>query len=311
MKTFINQCREKLVALYPELDVMVNSLVTNNPEYYYVAAYPASIIQGLCPTPEQLDEALKGYIRFCDTFKQKQLDFARNLNSTYAHQDYDEVNREVYQNESYMTHTYYPALLFSYLFSSNYYEILRVLVQHYLPLIKNTQGSLCEIGIGHGMLSGLALQNNPGLKATGVDISPVAVAVTSKVSAQMQVKQPEVIIADATLDIPVKNNAAMICAEVLEHLPKPQELLKQAYLALDNGGLFFLTASINMESVDHLYLFHNDDEVIEMVQQAGFEVVEKHLAFLTAYNYRTDEALAAKLKKRNNPSTSILILRKK
>lgn len=308
MQTFITQCRERLISLYPELENMVSSLVANNPEYYEVAAHPAAIIQGLCPTPQQLDEALKGYIRFCDTFKQKQLDFARN--STYAHSDYDEVNREVYQNETYMTHTYYPALLFSYLFSSNYYEILRVFVQHYLPSIKNTQGALCEIGIGHGMLSALALQTNPALTATGVDISPVAATVTEKVTRLMQVPAPQVIIADATQDIPVKNNAAMICAEVLEHLPEPQRLLQEAYKALAPGGLFFLTASINMESVDHLYLFHNDDEVIDMVQQTGFEVVEKHLAFLTTSNYRTDEAIAAKLKKRNNPSTSILILRK-
>jgi hypothetical protein len=145
MKTFINQCKDKLVALYPELDVMVNSLVTNNPEYYDVAAYPASIIQGLCPTPEQLDEALKGYIRFCDTFKQKQLDFARNLNSTYAHQDYDEVNREVYQNESYMTHTYLPCAAVQLpCFQATTMKSSGLLVQHYLPLIKNTQGSLCE-----------------------------------------------------------------------------------------------------------------------------------------------------------------------
>jgi hypothetical protein len=47
-----------------------------------------------------------------------------------------------------------------------------------------------------------------------------------------------------------------------------------------------------------------------MVKEAGFDIAEKHLAFLTTYNYRADEAIAAKLKKRNNPSTSILILRK-
>lgn len=307
MQEFIDHCRKLLLTTHPDLAEMVNSLEQHNPDYQTVAHYPAHVIRSLCKDEAQVQAALDGYIRFCDTFQQKQLNFARK--NAYVHTDYEEVNQAVYQNEEYMTHTYYPALLFSYLFSSNYFEILRVFTQHFIPLIQHRAGSSCEIGIGHGLLSSLALKSNPKLQGTGLDISPVAEKVTSKVTGIMGVPPVEVSTADATKSISIVNNQVMICAEVLEHLPDPALLLRQIRKAMAPDGLFFLTASINMESVDHLYLFHNDDEVIAMVNACGFEVVEKHIAFLTGRDYRNNEELKLKLMKKLNPSTSILILK--
>jgi 2-polyprenyl-3-methyl-5-hydroxy-6-metoxy-1,4-benzoquinol methylase len=308
MKEFINHCKTLLLDQYPELRNMVESIIENNPDYYEIAAHPARIIKQLCPSDEKLQEALKGYIRFCDTFKQKQIEFTRN--DSYIHDDFDKVNEEVYQNREYMLQTYYPALLFSYLFSSNYFEILRVFKTNFLPTISKVEGNMCEIGIGHGMLSSLALIENAHLQSFGIDISPVADEVTSSVSNILNCARPSVTLADATQNIPFKNNNVLICAEVLEHLSNPLELLNRAYDALNEDGIFFLTASINMESVDHLYLFRSDEEVIQMIDNVGFEIVERHLAFLTTQSYLKDQAIISKLMKRNNPSTSILILKK-
>jgi hypothetical protein len=86
--------------------------------------------------------------------------------------------------------------------------------------------------------------------------------------------------------------------------------LENIYDSLAKEGLFFLTASINMESVDHLYLFHSDEEVIQMVQETGFKVLHRNIAFLTAQNYRNDTALQQRLMKRKNPCTAVLILTK-
>lgn len=309
MNAFIDHCRIQLLQTHPELAEMVDSLIQNNPDYYEVLQAPAHVIRELCPSDTQLREALGGYIRFCDTFQQKQLNFARK--NEYVHTDYEAVNQEVYQNETYMAQTYYPALLFSYFFSSNYFEILRVFTQHFIPLIAKFQGQSCEIGIGHGMLSSLCLRNNPLLNGYGLDISPVAEKVTAKVVNILEVPAIHVQVADATKSIPYVNNKVMICAEVLEHLPDPALMLKQIHMALADDGLFFLTASINMESVDHLYLFHNDEEVLKMVEDCGFKVVQRHIAFLTGKNYRDNDELKAKLMKKLNPSTSILILQKK
>ncbi|MCS7077188.1 MAG: class I SAM-dependent methyltransferase [Bacteroidia bacterium] len=305
----IESYRRILLSLYPEVKQITENIPTYNPEYPFIADIPAQIIAHLCKNDTQkITQAIQGYIHFCDTFKQKQIEFVRN--KVYAYQDFAQVNAEVYQNKAYMTQIYYPALLFSYLFSSNYFEILRIFLQIFIPLTQQKQGKTCEIGIGHGLLSSLLLKNNPHLQGIGIDISPVAREVTDQVSQFLGLSPIPVRIEDATQAISQKENAVMICAEVLEHLPNPEKLLQSIYAALDEGGLLFLTASINMESVDHLYLFQSDEEVVSMVEGTGFKVLERRVAFLTAQNYRNDERLQQRLMKRRNPCTSVLILSK-
>lgn len=308
-QNLIQEYKTILLSLYPEVKEITENIPKYNPEYYEIAGIPAQLIYHLCKKDTQLiTQAVQGYIRFCDTFKQKQIEFVRN--QTYSYQNFDEVNAEVYQNETYMEQTYYPALLFSYLFSSNYFEILRTFYQEFIPLAKQKQGKNCEIGIGHGLLSSLLLKNNPHLQGTGMDISPVAKKVTAQVNQYFNIPQIPVYIEDATQNISEKNNSVMICAEVLEHLPDPKKLLENIYSSLADNGLFFLTASINMESVDHLYLFQSDEEVITMVQEVGFRVLHRNIAFLTAQNYRNDITLQQRLMKRKNPCTAVLILSK-
>ena len=66
-----------------------------------------------------------------------------------------------------------------------------------------------------------------------------------------------------------------------------------------------------MESVDHLYVFHSDDEVLQMVEQCGFKPVNRDLAFLTVQPYRDNPQLIELLKKLENPATAILIAAKR
>jgi len=305
----IQEYKNILLSLYPEVKEITENIPQYNPEYYDIAGIPAQLIYHLCKGEQtQITKAVQGYIRFCDTFKQKQIDFVRN--QTYSYQNFEEVNAEVYQNETYMEHTYYPALLFSYLFSSNYFEILRLFHQQFIPIAKEKQGKSCEIGIGHGLLTSLLLKHAPQLQGIGMDISPVAKKVTAQVNQYFNVPQIPVYIEDATQNISQKDNSVIVCAEVLEHLPDPKKLLKNIYDSLAKEGLFFLTTSINMESVDHLYLFHSDEEVIQMVQDTGFKVLHRNIAFLTAQNYRNDTALQQRLMKRKNPCTAVLILTK-
>ncbi|MDW8302724.1 MAG: class I SAM-dependent methyltransferase [Bacteroidia bacterium] len=301
--------RNILLSLYPELKEMTENLPKYNPEYYAIASIPAQVIQYLCEKDSQrIVQSIQAYIRFCDTFKQKQIEFIRN--QSYAYQDFEQVNKEVYQNQNYMAQTYYPALLFSYLFSSNYFEILRVFCQYFIPLTQTKQGKSCEIGIGHGLLSALLLSRNSNLQGVGIDISPVAQQVSARVSKFFGLTPIPVCIEDATHQITQKNNQVMICAEVLEHLPQPQQLLENIYAALAENGLLFLTASINMESVDHLYWFENDMQVQEMVEKTSFKIVQKNIAFLTSQDYRNNPSLQNRLMKRKNPCTVIFILTK-
>jgi 2-polyprenyl-3-methyl-5-hydroxy-6-metoxy-1,4-benzoquinol methylase len=306
--------RTRLLQLAPELENMAMTLPRQNANYEDVISTPLRLIGFLCDdSPEKLDAACRGYISFCHTFEEKQLEFKRN--DHYAESDFGNVNEQVYQNLEYMSDTYYPALLFSYLFGSNYFAIYSKFRNEFIPMCQSLSGASLEVGIGHGLLSASLLSRCPGLVGYGLDISPAAPELSSRVSSFFQLDPPiTTTVGDAVSHIPLQNGAryrVMICAEVLEHLPDPARLLRNMHASLEDDGILFLTASINMESVDHLYLFHSDKEVVEMVEECGFKVLNHELAFLTVKPYRDNPQIIEKLKRSANPATAIVIAGKK
>jgi SAM-dependent methyltransferase len=309
----IENWRSTLIALAPKLEEMAVKLAKNNADYDDVVETPLLLLNHLSGgSLAFVEEACRGYISFCETFYEKQIEFGRSAH--YAASSYERVNAEVYQNAQYMAQVYYPALLLSYLFSSNYFHLYRTFRDRFVPAVRNLRGYACEIGIGHGLLSATLLSSAPALFGHGLDISPVAAQVTDRVSAFFGLRSPIVTeLGDARHRIPLAGGSrypVMICAEVLEHLPDPALLLRRIHEALSDGGLLFLTASINMESVDHLYLFRSDDEVVAMVEDCRLNVVERDLAFLTVAHYRDRPETCMQLISRGNPATAVLIATK-
>jgi 2-polyprenyl-3-methyl-5-hydroxy-6-metoxy-1,4-benzoquinol methylase len=306
--------RDHLIRLAPELEDMAMSLPRQNPDYEDVISAPLQLINFLCgDSPGSLEMACRGYIKFCHTFQDKQWEFARN--GAYAETDFGHVNDQVYQNLEYMSNVYYPALLFSYLFASNYFGIYRHFRNSFMPLCQSRSGASLEVGIGHGLLSASLVNFNPELVGYGLDISPAALQVSSRTSTFFQLAHPITTTEGNAVEyIPLRNGATyqvMICAEVLEHLPDPARLLRNMHVALEDNGILFLTASINMESVDHLYLFHSDEEVLQMVEECGFKLINRELAFLTVQPYQDNPKIIERLKRHANPATAILIASKK
>jgi SAM-dependent methyltransferase len=307
----VDRQRRLLVEVYPEAEGMASNLRQNYPDYVETTDVVCRLIDRLCGHDSvRLREALANYVRFCDVFKQKQLDFARH--GVFAEGDYDRVLQGVYEQREYMLSMYYPALLFSYVFASNYFEILRVYRQNFLPRCVAVRTS-CEVGIGHGLLSGLLAARYPELRGYGIDVSPASPLVASRVFEFLGLPEGavRVEIGNAMKGVPCADGrpyGAAVCAEVLEHVPDPLGLLRNLRGALVEGAPAFLTAALNMESVDHLYLFRTDDEVMSLVEKAGFEVVERHLGVLSRRADARDPAVARALMKRRNPATSILVV---
>ena len=310
----VEALRTRLIRLAPELEDMAMKLPRHNADYEDVISTPLRLIDFLCNgSPEKLETACRGDVSFCHTFEKKQVEFARS--ERYAETDFGNVNQQVYQNLEYMSDTYYPALLFSYLFSSNYFAIYSNFRNLFIPLCQPHFGASLEVGIGHGLLSASLLSVNRRLVGYGLDISPAAPEVSSRVSSFFQLARPiTTTVGDAVAHIPLQDAGlyrVMICAEVLEHLPEPARLLRNMHARLEDDGILFLTASINMESVDHLYLFHSDEDVLQMVEDCGFKVLSRELAFLTVQRYRDNPKIIERLKRLANPATVILIAAKR
>jgi hypothetical protein len=169
----LKHLRAELIRLAPELENMAQSLARHNPDYEELVATPLQLIGFLSGgSPENIGKACRGYISFCGVFKDKQWEFEHNRQ--YAESDFERVNEQVYQNLAYMSDVYYPALLFSYLFSSNYFAIYRNFCNSFIPLCRTQSGASLEVGIGHGLLSSSLLHAHSGLIGYGLDISPAA-----------------------------------------------------------------------------------------------------------------------------------------
>lgn len=80
------------------------------------------------------------------------------------------------------------------------------------------------------------------------------------------------------LSLPFRPDAfgTAICFQVLEHVPEPEQLLREAFRVLEPGGHLFLTAPHiwNEHEIPHDYYRYTRYGLAYLLKKVGFEVVE-------------------------------------
>jgi ubiquinone/menaquinone biosynthesis C-methylase UbiE len=142
------------------------------------------------------------------------------------------------------------------------------------PLIK----SYLEIGPGHGLFLDRALEEigHPA-RITVVDISSTSLDLTRAVMAHFrpQVVDIQYIVGDI-LQIRLDERFDFITmGEVLEHVPTPLVLLNWLRTALAEQGHAFVSTCANCPAPDHLYQFHDLDEIRAMFHSAGLVIIRE------------------------------------
>jgi ubiquinone/menaquinone biosynthesis C-methylase UbiE len=84
---------------------------------------------------------------------------------------------------------------------------------------------------------------------------------------------------------------SVVLSEILEHVERPAHALASIRRVLKPNGRLFVNAPVNSPAIDHIYLFRTPEELVELVQAAGFHVEETRFATASAY----PEARARKL----------------
>ncbi len=240
--------------------------------------------------PEKFDEAIQAYVRFCLEFARKQAEFLKT--GKYSFQDFDEMCSELYDDDEAVQSFYLFALLFSFIFSPNYYEFYDFFETEFLSHITDN-GTICEVGCGHGVYLGQALSTHPKSQGVAIDISPGALEVAKRMLNFHKIASDRVDFAQDDLRKRLNRDKGMahaiICCEVLEHLPDPQHALHELHRILRPGGTALLSAAIRMESVDHLYVFRTPEEVIEMIERAGLKLQASRVVPLAKGNMQDEE----------------------
>ncbi|MCA9242704.1 MAG: class I SAM-dependent methyltransferase [Phycisphaerales bacterium] len=253
--------------------------------------------------PAKFDDAVRAYIKFCMEFIRKQAVFLKT--GSYAFRDFDSMQEDLYDNDEAMEEFYLPALMFSFIFSPNYYEFYDFFQKEFVPDLPR-EGVIAEIGCGHGVYLCQSLLSAPGATGFGIDVAPGALKVARRVMDFHGVgpERCELAVDDLRGGLARSDGCAdrVICCEVLEHFPAPPEAIGELKRIMAPQGKMMVSAAVRMESVDHLYVFRTYQEVAEMMRLAGLRIIKERIAPLAKGDMRDAEE---RMRLANDPKTPV------
>src|SRR5262249_2330056 len=133
-------------------------------------------------------------------------------------------------------------------------------------------------GPGHGWLALQQLKANRANRLIAIDISPHSVEYTRAVLQAAGVDQTRYDIRQVKAEEGLKGLGAfdrIVMAEVIEHLATPQQVLSDALPHAHRDTLFFITTVVNIEAVDHIYLFRELQEVRQLLESCKLTIVDE------------------------------------
>ncbi len=206
-----------------------------------------------------------------DTFNE-QMYFKKH--GKYRHSSFEDVAGDVYFDDDYMSRYMFGLALTSFLWP-NHVEIKKFFGR---TLPTDQSGKYLEIGPGHGYFLMKAMQKSSYDSFLGVDISETSIKMTEEIINHYCPERNgeyELRLADF-LDSDLSENAfsAVVMGEVLEHVEQPDVFMKRIHQLATDDAYVFVTTCCNAPAIDHIYLFNTPEEVSDMFDECGFDIVE-------------------------------------
>jgi len=223
-------------------------------------------------------------IKALDAFAKTTFDFirlqARFMKSGhYRSQSADILRNELYLNSEKMEGYYLDGLLLTYVFWPNHTRLLKFLETEFFSRLPTSPTSVLEIGVGHGLMAYLVLSHLEKARYLGLDISPSSLRYAQHLlqanrvdTRRFQFEQRDVV--QQTPEAGKCN--ALLCCEVLEHVESPEKIVQSIRNSLITDGRAFVTTVANMEAEDHIYLFHDENHIRNLLIEHGL-TIEKEL----------------------------------
>ena len=223
-----------------------------------------------------IEEIGDAYLLFVEDTMNETKYCVENNSERYRFHSLDEVEDKVYGNAEYMS-KYMLGLQISGYVWSNHREIHR----WWKNIIPHFNGeNYLEIGPGHGQYFLEALEQQRFKKYYALDISETSLKQTK---AYIDMKAPavdnfELIQGDFYKIVLEQKFDAVSLSEVLEHVEEPERMMRKVYEITSDSADVYVNVPINAPEIDHIYLFHNVEEVISLIESVGFIVKDKIVA---------------------------------
>ena len=195
----------------------------------------------------------------------------------YPNKDYQASYQNIYDNSEYMLKYHWGCYLISFLWE-HHLKLYQYFQDSFLRhLSSKPSGKILELGSGSGIWLLLLLNQLSNWTAWGIDISKKTVEIAQK-NAQVNGfgDQVKFMVGDATrFEEQEKQEKfdGVISFDVIEHLEKPELLIKNMANNLNPGGYAFLGAALTATESGHIYEFRRESEVVLLAEKNDFRVI--------------------------------------
>lgn len=258
----------------------------------YLVATEADYIPRIAPALDALarmyeaqgsdmDAALEAVLEYTHLYMRHQVSFLSK--GEYSNTDFDQVYRDVYDNEELMLGTYLPGLYLTQLYWPVHYKVLAAYQGEFLDAASRERPPrrVLELGVGHGMTLLAAKRRFPQAGGLAVDVSRHSLSFAERLlrtagvdMAGLEFRQADVV----TAEFDARDASELgTMGEILEHVQAPQRALANFRTLLAPGAHAFITTVIDSNAIDHIYQFASQAEIDQMIREAGFELQRSEL----------------------------------
>lgn len=267
----------EVLAVWPEHEAYLRtSLAGRNDEAMRHSERVATMIVRLAGSVDGGLPALAAdYRHLCeDILLPEEIHFRRF--GAYRLSRFDEARQEVYDDAAFMGR-YMNGLLLSQALWLNHCLGLQHYAERFLSGL-DRDAELLEVGPGHGLLLCLAGDVVPRAVLSAWDVSQTSLDHCRRSLAALGARAPvrfeRTDPFDPSATKPQDQFDAIVLSEVLEHLEDPQAALRSAWRLCRPGGRIWLNVPANSPAPDHLFLLNDPQRLEDMVEAAGFSVLE-------------------------------------
>jgi 2-polyprenyl-3-methyl-5-hydroxy-6-metoxy-1,4-benzoquinol methylase len=250
----------------------INAFISRQDEAYWTFAEELSrtLDSSFLQNDQMRVEAAQSYNRMCMDILREQIRFRKT--GVYLLDDAHVAHETVYSQKDVMRY-YIVGLLLSYLFWPNHFQMFCFFKEH---LLKLRVERCLEVGVGHGLFTVEVMRRFPNSEVTLVDISQTSIELAQEMLTTFHLDSSRVrfVYGDyLTVSLDSDDFDFIVMGEVLEHVNDAQGFLSRARQLLRPGGTIFLSTCANCPAVDHIYHFHNVDEIRGLIRSAGLSIV--------------------------------------
>ncbi len=240
-----------------------------------------------------MNNGLEAFIQISHEFILLQSRFLKS--KRYSSTNFSSVNHKIYQNEDYMKSIYLDGLLLTYVLWLNHKKVYDYFLEFLNAQNLKSIHSCVEFGVGHGLMTYSLLKRFPNINYTGIDISTASLKFAQQ---RISAIFPNSILSFSRADATSKNLIKslnkidlIMCCEILEHVEDPNQILRNIQQMLSGAGLCFVTTVINLEAIDHIFLFESIEHLESYFHKNGFKIVKSLV--LEVQNFSNDSILQA------------------